>query len=152
MITDLDSILYKAEAEYLKQQDLANFKSQIFSLEKRLQIYEIIRSKEIETFQYVANQLSDSFPDESETKIKRALQHWLVVTRYCAMAMLSDNYLYLRQRILEWLPEQIEAHQMKDLEQKLFSLLHQRFKKILNSEQFSILQPFLEVSQNALLK
>lgn len=152
MLVDIDNLLYQAEAKYLGQQDLAKFKSQIFSLENRLQIYEIIRSKETEIFQYIANQLSDSFPEESETKMKRALKHWLIVTRHCGMAMLSDNHLYLQQRVFEWLPEQIEAHKTKKLEQKIFTLLQKRLKKILSAEQFSGLQPFLEQCQNALLK
>ncbi len=151
MITDIDSLLYQAEAEYLSHQDLANFKSQIFSLEKRLQIYETIRAKETEIFQNVANQLSSNFSQEPE-KIRRALKHWLTILRYCGMAMLSENPLYLKHRILEWLPEQIKAHQMQDLEQNLFSLLQKRLKRILNSEQFSILQPYLEQAEAALLR
>jgi hypothetical protein len=152
MITDLDSLLYKAENKYLEEQDLANLKSQIFSLEKRLKLYEILSQKEVELFQYLANQLINDFPTEEESKIEQALKHWLAVIRYCAMAMLTDNHLYLQHRILEWLPEQIKAHQLQALEKSLFNLLQKRLQKILNSEQFAVFQPFLEQSQNALLK
>ena len=152
MITDLDSLLYKAEAEYLSQQDLANFKSQIFALEKRLEIYKIVSSKETEIFQYVAQRLTEDFADESEAKIERAFKHWLAIVRYGAMGMLFDNPQYFQHRILEWLPEQIEAHQMQKLEQSIFSLLQKRLQKILSSEQFSILQPYLEQAQDSLPK
>jgi hypothetical protein len=152
MITDLDYLVYKAEDKYLPKQDLANFKSQMFSLEKRLQIYELLSEKETEIFQYIANQLVNEFPTEDEAKIGQALKHWLAVTRYCAMAMLADNHVYLQHRILEWLPEQITAHQLQVIEKSLFNLLQKRLQKILNSEQFTILQPFLTQSQNALLK
>lgn len=151
MITSLDSLLYQAEEKYLSQQDLANFQSQIFSLEKRLQTYEVLRAEEADTFQYVTNHLAKNFPNEPENKIERALKHWLMVTRYCGMAMLSDNSIYLTQRILEWLPEQIEAYELKNIEQSLFSLLQKRLRKSLNSEQFAMLQPYLEQAQNALL-
>jgi hypothetical protein len=152
MISDLDSLLYQAEVTYLGKQDLANFKSQIFSLEKRLQTYELLSAKETEIFQYLANQLINDFPTEDEAKIERALKHWLTVFRYCAMAMLADNHLYLQHHILEWLPEQITAHQLQVLEKSLFDLLQKRLQKIFTSEQFSILQPFLQQSQNALFK
>ena len=152
MITDLDSLLYKAEAEYLSQQDLANFKSQIFALEKRLEIYKILSSKETEVFQYVAQQIAKDFADESEAKIERAFKHWLAIIRYCAMAMLFDNPQYFQHRILEWLPEQIAAHQRQKLEQSIFLLLQKRLQKILSSEQFSVLQPYLEQAQNSLPK
>ncbi|MEM7590479.1 MAG: phycobilisome protein [Cyanobacteria bacterium P01_A01_bin.83] len=151
MITELDSLLYQAEAEYLEQKELDNFKSQIFALEKRLQLYEIISSKEADLFQYVASQLSTSYPDEPEAKIKRALKHWLITMRYCGMSMLFDNPKYLEHRVLEWLPEQIAAHQLKDIEQSLFAVLQKRLKKILSSEQFSLIQPYLEQAQGALL-
>lgn len=150
MISDIDLILYKAEAEYLEQQDLANFKGQVFALEKRLQIYEIISSKETEVFQSIASRLV-SDPDEPD-KIKLALKHWLMVMRYCAMAMLLDNPDYLEYRILEWLSEQVEAYETKAIEQRIFELLQKRYRKVLNSEQLSILQPYLEQTRNALLK
>ena len=152
MITDLDSLLYQAEAEYLEQENLDLFKSQMFSLEKRLQVYEIISSQETDVFQYIGNQLFGNFPDESEEKIKRALKHWLMVMRYCGMSMLFANSMYLKQRILEWLPEQITAHELQEIEQSLFSLLTKRLQKNLSSEQFSLLQPYLEQAQAALLK
>ena len=149
MISDIDSILYKAEADYLEQQDLANFKGQIFALEKRLQIYEIISSKETEIFQSIASRLAS---DSNEPdKIRLGLKHWLIVMRYCAMAMLLDNPDYLKYQ-LEWLSGQVEAYQTKAIEQKIFELLPKRWKKVLDSEQLSILQPYLEQTQKALLK
>ena len=149
MISDIDSILHKAEDEYLEQQDLANFKGQIFALEKRLQVYEIISSKETEIFQSIATRLANN-PDEPD-KIRLGLKHWLMVMRYCAMAMLLDNPDYLKYR-LEWLSEQVEAYQTKAIEQKIFELLQKRFQKVLDSEQLSILKPYLEQTRNALLK
>jgi hypothetical protein len=151
MITDLESILHKAEATYLEQSDLNIFKSQIFSLEKRLQVYELLRERETEVFQYVANQLISNFSELDELKIRKALQHWILVVRHCGMAMLSDNHLYLQYRILEWLSEVIETHDLKVVEEKLYSLLQKRLQKALGSENFSVLEPFLEQSQNALL-
>ena len=152
MITDLESILYKAEDHYLSNRDLATFKSQTFSLSQRLQTYEILRDSETEVFQYVANQLVRKFTDIKEAKIRQALQHWLTVTRYCSMAMLADNPESLHYRILEWLPEQIEVYNLTILEENLFVFLVKRLKKLLNAEQYSLLEPFLKQAKNALLE
>ncbi|MEM6614254.1 MAG: phycobilisome protein [Cyanobacteria bacterium P01_C01_bin.72] len=151
MITDIESLIYQAEAEHLSSKDLGIFKSQILYLEERLQVYEQIRAQEAEIFQHVADQLLHNFPQQSEEKIKRALKHWLLVIRCCAMAMLSNEPLYLEQRILEWLPEQIAAHQMQELEQNLANYLLIRCKKVLGTESFSIIQPYLEQSKTILL-
>lgn len=151
MITDLEAILYKADETYLDSQDLARFKSQTFSLEKRLQTYEILRQQETSIFQYVADRLVKDLPDLSESKIKKALEHWLMIVRYCAMAMLADRPEYLQHHILDWLPEQIEIYNLRVLEENLYALLEKRLRKVLNAEQFSLLEPFLQQSKAALL-
>ncbi len=151
MITDLEAILYKADETYLDSQDLARFKSQTFSLEKRLQTYEILRQQETSIFQYVADRLVKDLPDLSESKIKKALEHWLMIVRYCAMAMLADRPEYLQHHILDWLPEQIEIYNLRVLEENLYVLLEKRLRKVLNAEQFSLLEPFLQQSKAALL-
>jgi Phycobilisome protein len=151
MITEIDSLIYQAEAEYLAQKDLGIFKSQILYLSERLKIYEQIRDQETEIFQHVVNQIANNFPDEPESRVKRAVKHWLMILRTCAMAMLANDSQYLEQRILAWLPEQIAAYQMQELEQNLYGYLYKRLKKSLDNDQFSILQPYLEQSKNALL-
>lgn len=151
MITEIDSLIYQAEAEYLAQKDLGLFKTQVLYLEERLKIYEQIRDQEAEIFQHLANQIQTSFPDEPELKVNRALKHWIMILRYCAMAMLANDSKYLEQRILEWLPEQIAAHQMESLEQNLYGYLKKLLKKDLGNEQYAILQPYLEQSKVALL-
>jgi hypothetical protein len=151
MITEIDALIYKAEAEYLTQKDLGIFKTQILYLSDRLKIYEQIRDRETEVFQHVVNQIAHNFPNEPESKVERAVKRWLMILRYCAMAMLSNDSQYLEQRILEWLPEQIAAYQMQELEQNLYGYLYKRLKKSLDNDQFSILQPYLEQSKNALL-
>ena len=150
MITEIDSLIYKAEAEYLAQTDLGIFKSQILYLEERLKVYEQLREIETETFEHVATQLINNFPDEPQANVKLALKHWLTIVRYCGMAILSNDSQYLEQRIMDWLPEQIAAYQIQELEQNLYSYLHKRLKKVLGVEQFSILQPYLEQCQKVL--
>jgi hypothetical protein len=120
-------------------------------LSERLKIYEQIRDQETEIFQHVVNQIANNFPDEPESRVKRAVKHWLMILRYCGMAMLANDSQYLEQRILAWLPEQIAAHQMQELEQNLYGYLYKRLKKNLDNDQFSILQPYLEQSKNVLL-
>lgn len=150
MITEIDYQIYRAEEEYLSAKDLGIFKSQVLYLEERLKIYELLRSLETELFQHVANQIGQNFPDETELRVKQALKHWMLVLRYCAMAMLSNDPEYLQQRILEWLPEQIKARETQDLEGHLYSYLYKRLKKVMGAEDFSIIKPYLEQSKNTL--
>lgn len=150
MITEINFLIYQAETEYLTQADLGIYKSQILYLEERLKIYELLRAQETDIFQNVAHQIANNFPEEPEAKVESALKHWIMVVRYCGMAMLSNDSNYLQHRILEWLPEQIAAHELQNLEQNLYNYLQKRLKKVLGSEQFGIFQPFLEQSKKAL--
>ncbi|MEL6495384.1 MAG: phycobilisome protein [Cyanobacteria bacterium J06623_7] len=150
MIAEIDDLIYQAEAAYLVPTDLGIFKTRVLYLEQRLKIYEQLRELETEVFQYAANYLSDVFVDESPANIKLALKHWLIIMRYCGMAMLSNDSQYLEQRILNWLPEQIAAYEIQELERNLYSCLRKRFKKLLGGESFSILEPYLEQCQRVL--
>lgn len=144
MIPDLKSLLYKAEAEYLGGAELNIFKSQAFSLEQRLKIYELLRDREIEVWQYIADNIVRKFPEEDELKIEQALQYWIAILRHCTTAMLGENYLYLEDRVLEWLPEQIEVYELKDISINIYNLLSKRLLKIMGSESFAVFQPFWE--------
>ena len=115
MISDLESILYKAEIEYLEITELNIFNQRALSLERRLKLYELLRDREIEIFEYIAEDLLKNYPQTDELKIALALQYWMSIMRHCCMAMLSNNYLYLENRILAWLPEQIEVDELKNI-------------------------------------
>lgn len=150
MISDLESILYKAEIEYLEITELNIFNQRALSLERRLKLYELLRDREIEIFEYIAEDLLKNYPQTDELKIALALQYWMSIMRHCSMAMLSNNYLYLENRILAWLPEQIEVDELKNISENIYILLSKCLFKILNAEDFYFLKPFLEQTKNIL--
>jgi hypothetical protein len=152
MNTEIESLFYQAEAEYLQQKDLELWQKNISSVQERLATYEVLREKEIEIFQPLVNQLLDTFPHEDKQKIERVLKHWISVLRYCSMAMLMNNSAYLQHRLLEWISPQVSAYQIQSLENELFAMLHKQLKKKLSLQEFKCLQPFLEQAQQTLVK
>jgi primosomal protein N'' len=67
------------------------------------------------------------------------------------MAMLLNDPEYLQHRLLEWLTEQIKAHELQSLETDIYKYLQMRLKKVLSAEQLALLNPFLEEARKTLL-
>ena len=85
-------------------------------------------------------------------RLEQALQHWMSVMRYCAMAMLLNNPDYFRHRLLEWLTDVIHAQEMVEIETHIFENLIQGLEEILTMEQMVILTPFLKQAKITLLE
>jgi Phycobilisome protein len=151
MPQDLKKIIFQAEEDYLPEADLDEFKTKVNSLAERLAIYEIIREQEIALFQPIADQLVQNSTERQPKVIEKAIKHWIAILRYCAMAMLLNNTEYLQHRLLEWLTEQIQAHELQSLETEIYKLLQIRLKKVISAEQLVLLNPFLEEARKTLL-
>lgn len=142
MNSTIQSLLYDADERYLRAGEVANLKSYTSSLSLRLETYELLRDKEIVIFQPIANQLLSSFPDQQQD-LERSLKNWLAVLRYCAMAMLLNNFEFLDRRLLEWLTDIVRVHQTQAIDSALYGLLQKHLPQILADKQYSLLQPFL---------
>ncbi|MEG4576156.1 phycobilisome protein [Microcoleus sp. N3A4] len=151
MHPEIESLLDQAENRFLKGEELIAFKRQAATLAQRLKIYEFLRDKEASIFQPIANQLQETFPDEKQETLERSLKHWLLVLRYCAMAMLLNDLDLLEQRLLDWLSGIVEVHQTQKLEATVCDLLQTRLKELLSEQARAILQPFLDQAQSIVI-
>lgn len=151
MHSDIQTLLYQAEEHYLKGQEIKVFRIYADSLARRLETYECLRDQDLKIFQPIAEEIVKIYADENPQLLEQALKHWLAIMRYCAMAMLLNNPEYLERRILEWLTEIVQAHQMQSVEQTIYDLLFSRLQQLLSQEQLTLLQPFLEQAQTSLL-
>jgi hypothetical protein len=106
-----------------------------------------LREKEASIFQPVADKLQETFPNEKQETLERSLKHWVLVLRYCAMAMLLNDRNFLEQRLLDWLSGIVEAHQTQKIEATVGNLLQTRLKELLSEQARSILQPFFDQVQ-----
>lgn len=150
MHSEMKDLLYEAEEHYLKPEEMEAFRHSASSLAHRVAAYELLREQEIAIFQPIANQLVKDFPQEKE-KIERALKHWLSISRYCAMAMLLNNPEFLQRRLLEWLTDLIQTHQIQAIELSVYESLQVHLKKHLSHQQLTLLQPFLAQAKDTLL-
>ncbi len=80
------------------------------------------------------------------------LKDWLLIVRYCAMAMLLNDTTFLQHRLLEWLTDLVQVHQRKTIDQKIYELLQTQLQQLFKSEQMALIAPFLEQVNNTFLQ
>ncbi|MGL5062218.1 MAG: phycobilisome protein [Microcoleus sp.] len=148
---EIEALLDQAETRFLKAEELIAFKRHAASLAQRLKIYEFLRDKETSIFQPIANKLQEKFPNEQQENLERSLKHWLLILRYCGMAMLLNDLNFLEQRLQEWLTGIVSAHQSENIEATICNLLQSRIKEILSEQARAILQPFLDRAQSTIV-
>ncbi|MGB7416078.1 MAG: phycobilisome protein [Thermosynechococcaceae cyanobacterium] len=149
MHTDFERFLLDAEDHFLQGSEMADFKQHVSSLAQRLETYELLRDQEPKIWQPIADQLAQS--GESPQKQEKALEHWIAALRYGAMAMLLNDPAFLQYRLLEWLTDIVQAHQLVDLEHQLSQLLEARLKDILSAQQWALMQPYLTQTHQILV-
>jgi lipopolysaccharide biosynthesis regulator YciM len=151
MHPEIEALLDRAEERFLKAEEITAFKRHAANLAQRLKIYEFLREKETSIFQPVANKLQETFPNEQQENLERSLKHWLLVLRYCGMAMLLNDRNFLEHRLQEWLSGIVSAHQTQKIEAAVCNLLQTRIKEILSDQARAILQPFLDDAETMIV-
>ncbi len=150
MYPELQALIHKSEHQYLQQADLDKLTQEVSTLRQRLAVYRVLRDQEITIFQSVADKLLTKLPQEKTHKIETCVRHWLLVTRYSAMAMLLNNPEFLERRLLEWLTDIAQAHEYQVISENLHSLLLKQLEKVLEDEGINYIKPFLDQAQSNL--
>lgn len=148
MYPELQALIHESEHQYLQQADLDKLAQEVSTLRQRLAVYRVLRDQEITIFQTVADQLLEKLPQEKTRKIETCVRHWLLVTRYSAMAMLLNNPEFLERRLLEWLTDIVQAHEYQVISENLHSLLLKKLDEVLENEGINYIKPFLDQAQS----
>lgn len=148
MYPELQALIHESEHQYLQQADLEKLAQEVSTLRQRLAVYRVLRDQEIPIFQSVADELLEKLPQEKTGKIETCVRHWLLVTRYSAMAMLLNNPEFLERRLLEWLTDIAQAHEYDVISENLHSLLLKKLDEVLEDEGINYIKPFLDQAQS----
>lgn len=147
MNTETKNLVYQAESRYLTPQELGVFDSNVKSMPKRLSLYKLLRDREVKIVQEVADRIEAQMPTADPTILELGIKNLLLVLRYCAMSILTDNPTLLKTRLLDWLDQVTPAYDMKSVNAALYELLNQTLKKELTSEQLALLQPLVNTAK-----
>ncbi|MBE9029992.1 phycobilisome protein [filamentous cyanobacterium LEGE 11480] len=151
MNSEFQALINDAEDHYLQSQELRQLKQQLESLPARLAAYEVLRDRELEVFQAVADELQAEFANLPTSLINRALENGLAILRCGAMAMLQNNPEHVQKRLLDWLPEQVKAYDLVAVEDQMLQLLQAQLTKRIESVHVAQIQPYIEQVRLALV-
>lgn len=143
----LEALFDEPESGYLKPEELNTLSQFVSSLPERINVYRRLRNEEITLMQSVADAMEKRFPQESEDKLKRSLQNAILMVRYAAMAMLTDDPEIVTQRLESWLPDIVEAYDTKAIDQALYQLIREQFAGRFSPEQMALITPGLDAAE-----
>lgn len=152
MHPQIDALFDEAESRYLKPEELGLINQFVETLPERLEAYRILRDQEVAIMQPVADQLQVQFPQENNANLERSIKNALLLMRYCAMGMLVNDEILVKQRLLSWLEQTTQIYNTQAIDTTLYQLLNQRLSQTLTPKQMSFLSPLLTLAQTTLLE
>ncbi|MCL1493599.1 MAG: hypothetical protein M1G31_23050 [Pseudanabaena sp. Salubria-1] len=151
MIPKIQELINQAQDRYLVTDELGLMESYISSLPDRLKLYKLIRDREIDILQAVANQVPAELPNVTDEELESGIKNLILVLRYSSMAMLLNDENFLKQRLLNWLEGIMSMRDMRRLNETLYKLLNQELKKQFSSTQLLLIQPLITAAQVTLI-
>ena len=151
MHPEIAAIFQEAESRYLKPEELTSLTQYVESLPERLETYRQLQEKELEILQEVADLLQEKMPQEEISNLERSIKNAVLVLRYCATAMLLNNELFLKKRLLDWLRSTQQVYDSKTIDATLYKLLNSQLSQSLTPKQMNLLNPLLTLAETTLL-
>ena len=151
MMPKIEELISQAQDRYLATDELGLMESYISSLPDRLKLYKIIRDREIDLLQAVADQISTELPSVTDEDLETGIKNLILVLRYSSMAMLLNDENFLKQRLLNWLEGIMSMHDMRRLNETLYKLLNQKLREQFSPSQLALIQPLITAAQVTLI-
>ncbi|MCS6812843.1 MAG: hypothetical protein NZ772_04625 [Cyanobacteria bacterium] len=151
MHPQIEAIFDEAENRYLKPEELTVLNQYVDSLPARLEVYQVLRDRELEIMQPVADQLQAQLPSAKSNDLERSLKNALLTLRYCAMAMLLNDESFVQERLLSWLKQKAQLYNTQEIDTVLYRLLDEKLGQFLNPAQIGLLSPFLQLAKTQLV-
>ncbi|TYQ26072.1 hypothetical protein [Pseudanabaena sp. UWO310] len=151
MIPKIQDLINQAQDRYLASDELGLMESYVNSLPERLKLYKLIRDREIEILQAVADQVPSELPNVTEADLETGIKNLILVLRYSSMAMLLNDENFLKQRLLNWLEGIMSMRDMRRLNETLYKLLNQGLRQQVSPVQLALIQPLITAAQVTLI-
>jgi hypothetical protein len=151
MMPKIQELINQAQDRYLASDELGLMESYISSLPDRLKLYRLIRDRELDILQAVADQVQTELPNVTDDELEAGVKNLILVLRYSSMAMLLNDENFLKQRLLNWLEGIMSMRDMRRLNETLYKLLNQRLKTQFSPTQIALIQPLITAAQVTLI-
>jgi hypothetical protein len=151
MNTEIKELIERAQDRYLETEELDVLEDYIQSLPERIDLYKLLRDRELDIMQSVADRTEGELPQAATEDLERGIKNLILVIRYCAMGVLLNDEDFIKVRLLKWLEQIVSQFDMRSLNETLYKSLNQVLKEELSAEQLSLLQPSITSAQVTLI-
>lgn len=151
MIPKIQELINQAQDRYLASDELGLMESYVSSLPDRLKLYKLIRDREIDILQSVADQVTSELPNVTVEDLELGIKNLVLVLRYSSMAMLLNDENFLKERLLSWLEGIMSMRDLRRLNDTLYKLLNQTLRQQFSPSQLALLQPLITAAQVTLI-
>ncbi|MCF2970634.1 hypothetical protein L1047_05420 [Synechococcus sp. Nb3U1] len=151
MSSAFEQMLIEAEARYLKPDELSQLKSHILGWPKRQHVYRILREREGQMVGRTLNALKQEMPSLSGQVLELCQRHLLLLLRHSAMAMLLQDEELLKERLIEWMEEEVRLYGLQSVYEIAYRIFQQELKDHLAPGELEFIRPLITQVQVALL-
>ncbi|MEN9225934.1 MAG: hypothetical protein Q6L60_11505 [Thermostichus sp. HHBFW_bins_43] len=151
MASSIERMLIEAEARYLKPEELGQLKAYVLGWPKRQHVYRILRERESQMVSRTLNALKQEMPSLSGQVLELCQRHLLLLLRHSALAMLLQDEELLRERLIEWMEEEVRLYGLQSVYEIAYRIFQQELKDHLTAGELEFIRPFITQVQVALL-
>ncbi len=151
MVSSLEQMLIEAEARYLSSEQLEQLKAYVLGWPKRQHVYRVLREREAQMVSRTLDALQKEMPNLSPQLVDLCRRHLLLLLRHSALAMLLQDENLLRERLIEWMEEEVRLYGLQNIYEVAHRLFQQELKDHLQPGELEFIRPLITQVQAALL-
>ncbi len=151
MVSPLEQMLIEAEARYLTPEQLEQLKAYVLGWPKRLHVYRAVREGESQMVSRTLDTLQKEMPNLSPQTVNLCQQHLLLLLRQSALAMLLQDENLLKERLIEWMEEEVRLYGLQSVYEVVHRTFQQELRKHLTPGELEFIRPWITQVQAALL-
>ncbi len=151
MVSPLEQMLIEAEARYLTPEQLEQLKAYVLGWPKRLHVYRAVREGEAQMVSRTLEALQKEMPTIAPQLVDLCRRHLLLLLRHSALAMLLQDESLLRERLIEWVEEEVRLYGLQNVYEVAHRLFQQELKEHLQPGELEFIRPWITQVQAALL-
>lgn len=137
------------DKSYVTGEAMNSLKQYVGTLADRIRAYRQLREWELNLVQELVDRLPTDV-QQNTNALEQSIKQTLLILRYAALGMLTDDVNLGRRRLEGWLPTMVEVYQTQAIDTLLHRSLNQQLPRLLTEAQFALLKPPLEAAQQLL--
>ena len=151
MVSPLEQMLIEAEARYLTSEQLDQLKAYVLGWPKRQHVYRALREGEAQMVGRTLEALQKEMPNLSPQVVDLCRRHLLLLLRHSALAMLLQDENLLKERLIDWMEEEVRLYGLQNVYEVAHRLFQQELKDCLQPGELEFIRPLITRVQAALL-